>query len=193
MLGGLCVAALVIGYSGYHFARGVQFGAGQVARATAWDVILAVVGIAGVLVALAAGLEGPAILLPLAAAYGVYAAAGWPGGAGSLAPDLRRGIDGFVGLGVAGTMASAGFLQLSMVAARLAGTPNAAGQYAAALTLPRRCPSSQGPSASSCFPPWPRRGVVGTSPGSGARRTRRRACSSSSWCPSSEQWPCLPT
>ena len=28
--GGLCVAALVIGYSGYNFARGLQFGAGQV-------------------------------------------------------------------------------------------------------------------------------------------------------------------
>jgi hypothetical protein len=76
--GGLCVAALVVGYSGYSFVRGLQFGAGQVPRATAWDVTSVVIGLAGLLVLLAAGVRSTALLLPLALAYAVYTVAGWP-------------------------------------------------------------------------------------------------------------------
>ena len=134
--GGLCVAALVIGYSGYSFVRGLQFGAGQVPRATSWDLTSAGLGVIGLLAALAAGARGPVLLLPLATAYGLYAVAGWPRGAhGRPEPALRRELDHFVLLGVAGTVASTGFLQLSMVVARGADTAVAAGQYASALTL----------------------------------------------------------
>jgi peptidoglycan biosynthesis protein MviN/MurJ (putative lipid II flippase) len=48
---------------------------------------------------------------------------------------LRREIDHFVLFGVAGAVAVTGFLQLSMVVARLADTDAQAGQYAAALSL----------------------------------------------------------
>lgn len=233
--GGLCVAALVVGYAGYSFVRGLQFGAGQVPRATAWDVTSVVIGLAGVLVLLASGVRNTTLLLPLAAAYLVYTAAGWPqrtatgqedrhpghtshitggssspGGAesgdgprsgSSSSPDtpgsgaengieaahvawssaskapsaaagvgaeeakmassddpaastsagaraatlagtdrglgrgLRREIDHFVLFGIAGAVAVTGFLQISMVVARLADTDGEAGQYAAALSL----------------------------------------------------------
>ena len=134
--GGLSVAALVIGYSGYNFARGVQFGVGQVARSTVWDVIITLAGVAGVLCALVTGVQGPLLLLPMAGAYLLYTVAGWPWSAlGRPSAALRREMGGVVARGVFGTIASAGFLQLSMVVARQVGSAHEAGQYAAALTL----------------------------------------------------------
>lgn len=136
LAGGLCVAALVVGYGGYNFARGLQFGIGQVGRATVWDVVIMVVGLVTLLMSLLAGVRGPMLVLPMAAAYLVYTLAGWPWSHGERpSAPLRRELDGFVALGVAGTTASAGFLQLSMVVAKLVGSPEQAGQYAAALTL----------------------------------------------------------
>ncbi|GAA4347446.1 lipopolysaccharide biosynthesis protein [Angustibacter luteus] len=133
---GLCVAALVVGYSGYAFTRGVQFGAGQVARATYWDVTSVLLGLGGVLVALAAGVRGTALVLPLAGAYLVYTVAGYPHGVhGRPTRVLRRELDGFVLLGVTASMASGGVLQLSMVVARVFDSAAAAGQYASALAL----------------------------------------------------------
>ena len=133
---GLCVAALLLGYSGYSFTRGLQFGAGQIPRATFWDVSSATLGIAALLVALLLGARGGLLLLPLAASYGLYTLAGWPWGAhGSLPPALRREIDGFVAIGVAGTLASTGFLQLSVIIGKLVDTPAHVGQYSAALAL----------------------------------------------------------
>lgn len=136
LAGGLCVAALVVGYGGYNFARGLQFGVGQVKRATVWDVIIMLAGLLALLLALLLGVRGPVLVLPMAAAYLLYTAVGWPWTTGAK-PDraLRRELDGFVALGVAGTTASAGFLQLSMVVAQLVGTGEEAGQYAAALAL----------------------------------------------------------
>jgi len=136
LAGAGAVAALVIGYSGYSFTRGLQYGAGQVPRATAWDVTTGVLGLAGVLALLILGVRGILVILPLAAAYILFAVAGWPWGAnGHPAPALRREMDSFVALGVAGTVASAGFLQLSMIVARLTDGVANAGQYAAALAL----------------------------------------------------------
>jgi putative peptidoglycan lipid II flippase len=133
---GLSVAALVAGYSGYSFVRGVLFGAGQVLRATVWDAASVVIGLTGVAVALAAGVRGTMLLLPLAASYGAYTVAGWPHGARGR-PDaaLRRELDVFIVLGVTALMASGGALQLSMVVARVVDTAAAAGHYASALTL----------------------------------------------------------
>jgi O-antigen/teichoic acid export membrane protein len=134
-LAGLGVSLFVAAYSGYSFTRGVQFGSGQVLRATSWDVLSAGVGLVATAAALLAGLRGTALLLPLALSYGLYTLAGWPRGVhGRPAPALRRELDHFVALGVAGTVASTGFIQLSMIVARLTGGDAAAGQYAAALT-----------------------------------------------------------
>ena len=130
------VVALVIGYSGYSFTRGLQYGAGQVARATWWDVTASAFGLLGVGVALLAGVRGTAVILPLAAAYILFTLASWPWCAqGRPAATLRREVDSFVALGVVGTLASAGFLQLSLIVARLSDGLAAAGQYAAALAL----------------------------------------------------------
>ncbi len=131
-----CVAALVIGYCGYSFTRGLQFGVGQVPRATAWDILSAAGGLAGLVVVLLAGGRGPVLLLPLAAAYGLYTVAGWPHGArGRPAAALRRELDEFVALGVLGTVASTGLLQLSLLVARIVAGTAGAGQYAVALSL----------------------------------------------------------
>jgi putative peptidoglycan lipid II flippase len=131
----LPVVAFAAAYSGYSYTRGVQFGLGQVDRATAWDVISACLGFISVAVALAFGVRGTALLLPLVLSYAVYTIAGWPraGAGGTLPRHLRRELDHFVALGVVGTIASTGFLQLSMIVAGRYGTPADAGQYAAAL------------------------------------------------------------
>lgn len=136
LAGGLCVGALVVGYGGYNFTRGLQFGIGQVGRATLWDLVIMVGGLLTLLLALVAGVRGPVLVLPMSAAYLVYTLAGWPWSHGDRPTAvLRRELDGFVALGVAGTTASAGFLQLSMIVAKLVGSSTQAGQYAAALTL----------------------------------------------------------
>src|SRR5690606_36015248 len=53
----------------------------------------------------------------------------------TLSRTLRREIDHFVLFGLAGAVAVTGFLQLSMVVARLVDSDAQAGQYAAALSL----------------------------------------------------------
>lgn len=132
---GLGVALFVAAYSGYSFTRGVQFGAGQVGRATSWDLLSAGVGLSVLIVALLLGIRGTALLIPLAVSYGVYTFAAWPRGvSGRPTPSLRRELDYFVFLGVAGTIASTGFIQMSMLVARVVGGEEQAGEYAAALT-----------------------------------------------------------
>jgi O-antigen/teichoic acid export membrane protein len=132
----LCVAALTIAYSGYSFTRGIQFGAGQVPRATSWDITSVVIGLAALVAMLVAGVRGPALVLPLVVTYGLYTLAGWPYAAtGRPTTERRRELDVFVVLGAVGSLASTGFLQLSQIAAKLAGGDSNAGQYAAALGL----------------------------------------------------------
>jgi putative peptidoglycan lipid II flippase len=130
------VAALTVAYSGYAFTRGVQFGAGQVPRATSWDLTSVTIGLVGLVALLLVGVRGPALVLPLVLTYGLYTVAGWPYGATGR-PDRkrRRELDGFVMLGAIGSLASTGFLQLSQIAAKLTGGNADAGQYAAALGL----------------------------------------------------------
>lgn len=135
-LSALSVAALTIAYSGYSFTRGIQFGAGQIARATSWDVTSVTIGLAGLVILLVAGVRGPILVLPLIVTYGLYAVAGWPYLAGGRPTRERRHeLDLFVVLAAVGSLASTGFLQLSQIAAKLAGGDASAGQYAAALSL----------------------------------------------------------
>jgi putative peptidoglycan lipid II flippase len=128
-------AALAMAYSGYAFTRGLLFGAGQVPRATLWDVVTASVSLV-VLVLVMTSHAVPILLLPLTIGYAAYTLANWPRRTSALvAISLRREMDGFVLLGVVGTLASSGFLQLSNVLARAANSPHDAGLYAAALSL----------------------------------------------------------
>ncbi|BBF98927.1 MULTISPECIES: lipopolysaccharide biosynthesis protein [Pseudonocardia] len=136
LTGALAVALLTIGYSGYSFTRGVQFGTGQTLRATGWDVLCVALGLVTLTLMLLSGVRGVALVLPLAVAYGVYALAGWPfGGGGKPEPARRREMDGFVALGAVGSLASAGFLQLSQIVTRLVSGDEGAGVYAAAVAL----------------------------------------------------------
>lgn len=91
----LSVAALTIAYSGYSFTRGIQFGAGQVPRATMWDLTSVLLGLAGLVVLLLAGVRDTALVLPLVLTYGLYTLACWPYGARGR-PDRprRRELDG---------------------------------------------------------------------------------------------------
>ncbi len=132
----LSVAALTVAYSGYSFTRGVQFGAGQVPRATWWDVTSVLLGLVSLVVLLLVGVRTTALVLPLVLTYGLYTVASWPYGARGR-PDRarRRELDGFVLLGAIGSLANTGFLQLSQVAARMASGDAAAGKYASAIAL----------------------------------------------------------
>jgi putative peptidoglycan lipid II flippase len=128
-------ALLTLAYSGYAFTRGLQFGAGQVQRATVWDVASATASLV-VLVLVVTSHAVALLLLPLVLGYALYAVVNWPRATKECpTPELRREMDGFVMLGVIGTLASTGFLQLSNVLARAANSPHEAGLYAAALSL----------------------------------------------------------
>lgn len=125
-----------MGYSGYSFTRGLLFGAGQIRRATFYDIASGALAVLGVGLGLLLGIRGVYALSPLAVAYLIFAAANWPYSRAVVPRDpLRREMDSFVLLGVLGTVMSAGFLQVSMLIARATDVPVAAGYYAAAMSL----------------------------------------------------------
>lgn len=137
---GVVVAAYLIGLAGQAHTRGVHYGCGAVTRVVTWDVATSVLGLAGVVGLLAAGRRDVWLLAPVAALLLVLTAGCWPWGAtsrGTAAPGtaLRRELDRFVLFGSLGTLASAGLVQLSLLAARQAGDAAGAGQYAAATAL----------------------------------------------------------
>jgi len=129
------VAALTFTLSNYNFVRGVYFSVGLVPRAVVWDTICAVLSLG--LLALVLFLHWNALLLaPLALAYGVYAAFGWPRGrASDVSQSARAEMTAFIAWTSVGSLATGGFLQLSMVIADAVGKGPEAGMYAAALTL----------------------------------------------------------
>jgi putative peptidoglycan lipid II flippase len=125
--------ALAVAYSLYVYVRGFLFGAGQVVRATVWDTVSACAALVGLALVLVAGADAW-LLLPLTVCYGGYAAASWPRGRGALAPDARREVRGFLWLSLVNSVATGGFLQLTMVAAGYWDRVDA-GSFAAALSL----------------------------------------------------------
>lgn len=130
------VPVLTIAYSGYSISRGIQLGRGHVRRSAAWEIAAASVSVVGVCAAVAAGIRDARVVLPVAVGYLAYTAANmtWQR-PGKVPRALRREIDGFIALGVLATVTSAGFLNISVIMARLLGGVDGAGQYVAALTL----------------------------------------------------------
>ncbi|WP_019816447.1 hypothetical protein, partial [Saccharomonospora saliphila] len=129
------VALLTVGLSSYTFVRGVQYATGRVLRATVWDALSFVVAVGGLVLVLVFELRAW-LLLPLTAGYAVYSVAGWPRtGGGPVGAELRTEINRFVAWGVLGSLATGGFLQLTMVLAHQTGDVEGADAYAAALTL----------------------------------------------------------
>ena len=135
-LEGLWVGLLTAAWSGYSFTRGVLYGVGQVRRATLWDIISAVAGVVVLGAALLLGVRGTTLLAPIILSYTAYIVASWPRTGrrerAPLARPMRRELDEFVLLGVTGTVASAGFLQIAMIVAKSTGAEDA-GQFAAAM------------------------------------------------------------
>jgi O-antigen/teichoic acid export membrane protein len=131
----ISVALLTVGLAGYTFVRGVQYATNRVLRATVWDVLSFIVAVGGLVLVLVFDLHS-LLLLPITAGYALYAVAGWPrSSAGRVDPVLRSEINRFVAWGVLGSLATGGFLQLTMVLAHQTGDVVSADAYAAALTL----------------------------------------------------------
>lgn len=133
----LSVLLLLGGLASYALVRGLLFGLGRVTRSAFSDICSSVAAIAGLLALLAGGADTMALLLPMSLGYGAYAIANYPWSAARPALDraTAKEIDKFVGLAVAGSIASTGFLQLAMLVAKHFGGAAGAGQFAAALTL----------------------------------------------------------
>ena len=109
---GLCVSAMVVAVAASQFARGVHFGAGQVARGTKVDLVTSVIGVGATGILLALGVRNILLTLPLTIAMTCYALLCWPWTArGKPAADLRAEIDKFVTFAALGSIASAGMLQ----------------------------------------------------------------------------------
>ena len=131
------VAALVVALGAYHVARGIRFGRAEVAVATGAEAANAALSVG--LLGLVVWWQAPGWLLaPLVVGNLAYAAGVWwqalryPT---RIDPELRRELDLFVLWGVAGTVASTGLLQLSMVIAKAVSPDADAGLYAAAISL----------------------------------------------------------
>ncbi len=132
---GLCVSAIVLSVGASQFARGVHFGAAQVARGTRVDMVTSVVGIGSTVLLLALGVQGILLTVPLSLTMGVYAVLCWPWTAhGVPERKLRSEIDKFVLFGALGSIASAGMLQISMSVATSLGEQSR-DMYAPALQL----------------------------------------------------------
>lgn len=132
---GLCISGIVLTVGTSQFARGIHFGAGQIARGTRVDVLTSAVGIAATLTLLLLGVRSVLLTLPLTVTMGTYSVLCWPWTAHGR-PDkaLRREIDHFVTIAALGSIASAGMLQIAQVVARGISV-TAAGQLAPALQL----------------------------------------------------------
>ena len=130
------VMLLVLAWSGYTFVRGIYFAIGQIGRALIWDALSAAAAISLLVCVLLLGWT-ELLLLPLGLGYLIYALAGWPRRSvgPTLPATLRAEMNGFVRWTVLGSLASTGFLQLTMIIAQGVGTGFEAGMYAAALTL----------------------------------------------------------
>lgn len=131
------VSLLLCGLAAYALVRGVLFGLGRVTRSAVSDVAASLAAIVGIVTLLALGVNTTLLLLPIALSYLAYAAVNYPWGHEFPKIDRQasREVDRFVGLAVAGSVASSGFLQMAMLVAKHFGDSDGAGQFAAALTL----------------------------------------------------------
>lgn len=129
------VGLLTVGWSGYTFTRSMQYASQRVLRATVWDAVSFVLAVGGLVAVLAYDVR-TLLLLPITIGYLAYTVAGWPRTSSArLSPALRREITSFVSWGVVSSVATSGFLQLTMVLAQQTGGTRQADGYAAALTL----------------------------------------------------------
>ncbi len=136
VFGAIQVAVLTWVLCWYSVVRGSLFGLGLARRSAFWDITTSVFTIALVAVILAMDQVDHGAILAVAAAYALFAVMNLPRGAvGLLSGERRKEIDRFCVAVLFGTLASTGFLQLTMIVSRVVGGREAAGYFGAALTF----------------------------------------------------------
>jgi putative peptidoglycan lipid II flippase len=137
----LALAALVMfTYNAYTHLKGAYYGLGRVSTYVWNEIASDALLLAALGVVVAAGERG-LVLLPMAVSYGFFSVAAAvhlrhaAGTAATIEPWQRREISGFVVLAVIGTVASTGFLNISVTFAGRYASATAVGHFSAALAL----------------------------------------------------------
>lgn len=137
--GGIAVAAvpMTIGLALQYIGRGVHLAAGMYVREGVLQTSATVVSLIAVYAGCAVSSSGVLVLLALSVPLICYGACVVQIRSGRLAVpiSLRRESTRFVSISAVGSLASAGFMQLSVVAARATLGSSAAGLYSAAVAL----------------------------------------------------------
>lgn len=132
----ICLALMSFAIGTYSVSKGVLSGAAQTSLSMRLELLIAAVSIGGVGCLLFSGLRTVWVILPVAMGYLVYTAVGFVGiGRGQRSGRNGESIRSFVGYGLLGTLASAGFAQAGVLVSAATSGPHGAGQYAAALAL----------------------------------------------------------
>jgi O-antigen/teichoic acid export membrane protein len=136
----IAIGALIIAYSGYILARGIEVGLGRIRRAAIWDVVSALVTMALLTVVLVVQLSW-AVLWPITIGYAVFAVHTWLR-AHRGHEELRQesvveaaSIWKLTSWNSVGLLASNGLIQFAMVYVFIVVTPADAGVFAAAMSL----------------------------------------------------------
>ncbi len=132
----MALALMTATLSTYTVARGAFFGHRHIGASGMWDALVATIGVIGSAILLVVGVRSVLALIPMAFGWALYTWAGWPRGAGGpVSSAVRREVNHFVFITALGTLTSAGFIQASLVVARLVGGTEGSGFYSAALTI----------------------------------------------------------
>lgn len=148
----IIVFLLTIALSGQSFARGLHFGLGQVGRLTRWDITTNSLLIVVVACLLYSGLRSVWILVPLIVSYALLFLLSWPPRTDSDIRIEKKETNGYIILGVIGTVSSAGLLQSAVIASSLLNGIEYTGQFSAALTLVTPVSLIAGALSQSMFP-----------------------------------------
>jgi len=136
----IAIAALVVAYSGYILARGIEVGLGRITSAAIWDVISSATTMVLLVLVLAAHLSW-ALLWPLAIGYalfGIHSLRGAHLGHEALLQENRvppARILKLISWNSVGLLASNGLIQFAMVFVFIVEPPLEAGLFAAAMSL----------------------------------------------------------
>lgn len=135
----ILAGVVALGFNAYQHLKSAQYGFGAVATYLRMESIASGLMIAGVVAVAVAGARA-AVLVPVAGSYVVFSVLALAAGPRreEFAPvprPLWREIQGFTLLAIIGTVASAGFLNLSPVFAGRYDNPQALGVFSAALAL----------------------------------------------------------
>ncbi|TFD50798.1 hypothetical protein E3T55_08345 [Cryobacterium frigoriphilum] len=159
--------AIVVGFGLSSFVRGLLYATDRVPRAAFLDVAALLMALSGLAVVIRMRADD-LLLLPLASGYALIIVIGWPRSDRTNGQAPRREIDRFVFWGIAGMVATGGFLQLTMIIAHASGTPTSSDLYAAALTLATPAAMLTSVVSLVLFPSLAR--LVGSGDQSGAQR-----------------------